>query len=447
MMNYFADAAFEFEASPLETIILEETHIERARQLTRPIQNEARQWQTYLNALALFAFEEWLLERAPEFCIVQEQASIFKPQYANVIDAVCNLKQGEFKLCLLATGSLTDKAIAFPRAIIDLPEFTAHFYVVVEVIEELEQAKIQGFVRYDHLMEYCRLRQLQAEPNWTYRLPLAWFESNSDELLHCLRFLKPGAIALPPIPTHPPATLPVIQAELEVLLPQLQSPECKLWDVLTWEQGAALLTNSELLNQLLLIPPEAKETPQKLVNTENMLQLLKEPIVNVGLWLRDEIDEFAQKLSWVLLPTFAPEAVPLRSPTQELEVILEQLERGGSKIPLVARGAYSDFKLAENSLRLYAVTWPRLSPENLPAWSLLLILGATPATSLLCSVKLLLSDASSDLLERVLEPNSDRTYIYAQVAGTPDETFTVTVATTQGASLTLPPFAFRPNKG
>jgi hypothetical protein len=445
-MNYFTDAAFEFEVSPLETILLEETHIERARELCRSIPNETQRWQVYLNALALFAFEEWLLECAPELPIEQEQCSIFKPQYVNVIETVCNLKVGGFNLCLMAMGSLSDNAIAFPQAAIDLPEFTAHFYVVLEVIEELEQARIQGFTRYDRLVERSRSHRLQAEPNWTYRLPLTWFESNIDELLHCLRFLKPEAIALPAIPTHPRAALSTLKANFSQLLPQLQSPDRKLWEVLTWEQGAALLTNSELLNRLFAIPQGEKERlPDEVTNTENVLQTLKEPIINVGLWLRDEIDELAQNLSWVLLPAFAPEAVPLRSPTQELEVMLKQLERTGATIPPVARGAYADFQLAENSLRLYAVTWPRLVPKNIQAWTFLLILGATPGTSLSCGVKLLVSDETKVLLERVLEPKTEESYLYAQAVGTWEEEFSVTLTTTLGASLTLPPFVFRPN--
>ncbi|HBL14147.1 MAG TPA: hypothetical protein DD379_22705 [Cyanobacteria bacterium UBA11162] len=441
-MNYFTDAAFEFETSPLETILLEETLIEQARELCCSIQNETRYWQAYLNTLALFAFEEWLLERAPELPIKREHCSIFQPRYANIIEAVFNLKVGEFKLCIMAMGSLTDKAIAFPRAVIELPEFAAHFYVVLEVIEELDQATLQGFIRYDRLIACSRSHPLQAEPNWTYRLPLTWFESNTDELLRCLRFLEPDAIALPPIPTHPRAVLSTLQAEFSRLLPQLQSHEGKLWEILTWEQAAALLTNSELLNQLFTIPQGENE---QVSNIENKLQTVKEPIVNVGLWLRDEIDELAQKLSWVLLPAFAPEAVPLRSPTQELEVILKQLERTGTTIPPVARGAYTDFKLAENSLRLYAVTWPRLVPKNIQVWTLLLILGAEPGTSLSCGVKLLVSDETQVLLERVLEPKTEEFYLYAQAVGRWDEEFTVTLSTPLGASVTFPPFVFRPN--
>jgi hypothetical protein len=442
MMNYFTDAALEFEAQPLDTILLEDTQIEQAINLSHAIQNENQQWQTYLNALALFAFEEWLLERAPELPIDKQECSIFKLPYANVISAVCNLKVGEFKICLMAIGSLTERTIAFPRATIELPQFIPHFYVVLTVTEELEQATIQGFVRYDQLMERLNLCQLKAETNWNYRLPLAWFENNLDELLHCLRFVKPADISLPKVAN----CVSIKPSKIEELLPQMQSSEGQLWQVLNWQQGAAVLSNYDLLNRLLDIHQKPEESSSKeLTNAENRLQIIKEPIVNVGLWLRDEIDDFAKKLSWVLLPAFAPEAVPLRSPTQELEVILKQLERNGTKISPVARGAYQDFKLAENSLRLYAVTWSRFLPENIPAWTLLLILGTTPGTSLSGCVKLILSDEAGVLLEKILAPHADETYLYAQTVGTWDEEFSVTLTTQQGTSLTLPPFVFRPN--
>ena len=224
-------------------------------------------------------------------------------------------------------------------------------------------------------------------------------------------------------------------AQFEPLIPQLRSDDWELWEVLTWQQAVAIFTNSELRQWLLNPKPTASTT----------LQRLQEPLVNVGLWLNDEIDEFAQKLSWVLLPALTPDTVPLRSPTQELNVLLQQLERTGKAIPPIARGGYTDFMLEDNSLRLYAITWSLISPDNLPAWTLLLILGATPGTRLSQSIKLFLSDLNSILIERVLEPNSEETYIYAQVGGTVDEAFTVILSNEFGASLTLPPFVFRPN--
>jgi len=438
-MNYSTNSTVDFEALRLETITLGETEVNQAIKLSSQVQKEGQRWQTYLNTLALFGFEQWLGGRAPEIDVEQEKCSVFQPPYANVIPAVFNLKVGEFKLCLMARGSLTDDAIAFPRAVIDLPEFVAHFYVILEVTEELEQVTIQGFIRYDELIEQASTVKLPAETDWTYQLPLAWFESNPDKLLLYLRCLEPAAITLPTIPQQTSAALPELQAKFSQLLPQLQSPDCELWQVLTWEEGAALLTNAELLDKLVAIPQEETVTP-----TEKMLQLIKEPIVNVGRWLQDEMDEFTQQLDWVLLPAFSPEVVPLRSPTQELEAILKQLERQGKNIPTIARGAYQDFQLAKISLRLYAVTWICSSPENLPEWTLLLILGAQPGTKIPQVIKLLLSDETEILLERVLEPHTEETYIYAQVVGTWEEEFNVTI-TSQDTSLTLPAFAFRPN--
>jgi hypothetical protein len=446
MMNYFVDAAFEFEELPIETITLEATHINQAIKLSQKIQSEVRQWQTYLNTLALFGFEEWLTERAPDLPFNRKNSSIFNLHYANTIDAVFNLNIGEFKICLITMGSFTDQVVAVPRAMIDLSEFAAHFYVVMEVIEELAQVNLLGFLRYDYLMQQFQSHPLQAEPNWTYQLPLSWFEDDSNQLLGYLRLLKPEAIALPSPPSQSSVVPPKIEAELETLLPHLQSPDCHWWDVLSWEYGAVLLTHSSLLHRIFgTTQQEPERTHKAKFNPNHRTQCFKPPMVNVGLWLHDEIDEWTRKLSWVLLPAFAPEAVPLRSPIQELEVILKQLERSGNSVPVIARGAYQDLTLAEHSLRLYAITWPRLSPENIPAWTLLLILGVTPGTTLPYGVKLRLNDDNDVLLERTLEPHSEETYLYARVAGTWDEKFNVTLSTTQGTSLTLPPFVFRPN--
>ena len=164
------------------------------------------------------------------------------------IEAACNLKVGKFKVCLVAIGTATDEVVALPRAVIDLPEFTAHFYVVVEIIEELEQATIHSFLRYDQLLKRQRSVNLIPEPDWTYNLPLAWFETNVDDLLLYLRCLEPHAIPLPKT-----SSLPVSNSRreaVEVLLSQTDSLDGELWQVLTWEQGAIMLTTPDLLYSL-----------------------------------------------------------------------------------------------------------------------------------------------------------------------------------------------------
>lgn len=434
------DVPLDFTALPAEAIALEPNQIDQAVQLSHSIGSEAQQWQIYLNALALLGFEQWLSERAAELPINREHCSVLQPQYANVMEAVCNLRVGEFNLCLIAIGSLTDEIIDLPRAVVDLPEFTVHFFVVLEILEEQEQAKVWGFLRHDQLIALRQSVNLQAERDWTYALPAAWFDCNPDHLLLYLRCLEPAAIPLPQAPTNRLATLAAMQAELMALLPQLQSPDTQLWQVLTWEQGAAVLTNSELLDWLYQL--QTKNTPSLTRRLTDVLQLLT-PAVNLGRWLRDELDEIAQSFSWVLLPSLPAAAAPLRSPGEEIDVILTQLGRMGMVIPPQARGGYKDLSLAEIPLRIYIVTWLH-SPENVPEWTLLLILGAQSGYNLPRGTQLCVSDQTSVLLERVLEQTDD-SHLYARVVGTWHEKFLVTIALGNGTALTLPPFTFYPN--
>lgn len=445
----YADILIDFEVLPAEAIALHPECIDQAVQLSSRIASETRQWQTYLNALALFGFEQWLSERASEIPVNQEHCSILQPQYANVIEAVCNLRVGEFNLCLLTTGTLTDEVV-IPRAAIDLPEYTAHFYVVLEVQEEQEQATIRGFLRHDQLVDLRQSVNLQAEQDWTYELPRSWFDSDLDHLLLYLRCLEPAAIPLPPVPNNRCSALSGMQAELMAKLPQLQSPDCPLWQVLTWEQAAAVLTSPDLLDWLYHLQIDEQSPSSHL---SELLQRLTQRVVNVGLWLRDELDEFAQSLSWVLLPV-TPATAALRSlnvsatkwPTEEFEAIIAGLKSTGMEIPPDARGAYQELKLAEIPLRLYAVTWPLLSQGNIPEWTLLLVLGTQSDTDLPHGLKLQVSDQTSVLVERVLEQNTDVTYLFTRVVGTWDEIFLVTISLMNGEALTLPLFAFLPEQ-
>ncbi|HEY9692386.1 MAG TPA: DUF1822 family protein [Oculatellaceae cyanobacterium] len=434
--NYI-DTLFDCETLSTDTIQLNPSQINTALQFSSQIKSENKQWQAYLNALGMLAFQEWMRDRADDLTLNLQNSIAHQPQYANIIEAICNLEVGKFKVCLIAVGTASDEVVVVPRAVIDLPQFTAHFYVVVEVIEEIEQATIHNFLRYDQLLEKRRSTNLMPDPDWTYNLPLDWFENNIDDLLLYLRCLSPDAITLPPVTNLTASQVQSIH-EIKSLLSSPNSINKELWEILTWEQGEVFLNTPNLINWLYN-PPEQKQL------SADSLQVVRDSIVNVSLWLRDEMDNFAQRLSWVLLPALAPQAVPLlRSPTEELQAITTQLQRTGQPIPPSARAAYQDFQIAQAQVRLYAVTWSLLSVENIREWSLLLVLGSTPSYNLPDGTSMIISDDTGVLVQRVLDRNSGDTYIYACVVGGWDETFTVAITLTNGASLTLPPFAFRP---
>lgn len=451
MINYSLSKSqmlFNFEAFSEETIELSPENINQAVELSFKIPNEQRQWRTYLNVLALSAFEEWLSLRAPEFNLNQEDCTILQPAIANVIDAVANLQVGEFKLCLITTSSFTDEEINVPRAVIDLPEFIPHFYVIVEVQEEQEAAVVKSFLSHEQLVNRRANVNLEAEEDWTYQLPLTWFEADPDRLLLFLRCLESTAISLPIISKSSPALLAEIISEVNSKSAQLQSPERHLWQFLTWEQGAIALNNQDLLTWLYQLQcGEISLTTNRTSiqqHLSDLVQLFTQPTVNVGRWLFNELDEFSQELSWVLLPNIvAPAIRETRSPMKEIELISKQLRHKGVEIPKSAHGAYRDLQLAEMPLRLYAVTWSMLT-DSQPEWTLLLILGAAPGTSLPSGLGLRVSDQTKILVEQQLDNQTQESYLFTSVIGNWDEKFVATISLEARIEQTLPPFGFNP---
>ncbi|MCP6763258.1 MAG: DUF1822 family protein [Fischerella sp. CENA71] len=433
------------EVLPVEAISISPGEIHNCIELAQAIPHQNNQWQTYLNALALFAFQKWLEERADELVINTEQCIIKKPYLASIIPAVGNLQVGEFKLCLIAIGNLTDEKVTFPRAVVDLPEFVPHFYVLVEVLEEQESAIVRGFLSYQQLQEKRTNINLQPDVNWIYQLPLTWFDFEPNTLLLYLRCLKPESIPLPSISANRTHLLSTMQTELTALLPQLHTLERELSDVLTWEQGTVVLTHSDLLNWVYKLQSKTGETRNcaSLQNhLKDIMKLLTQPAINVGRWLWDELDQLAQEYSWVLLPNLVP-AMAMRSPTEEFEAIRKQLQQHrGLEIPNQARGAYQDLLLAGIPLRLYAVTWHLISPADAPKWTLLLILGTASHENLPYDLQLRVSDQTGVLVEQKVKPENCDAYLFTRVVGSWDEKFVVSMSLVDGVELTLPPFKF-----
>ncbi|WP_421656664.1 DUF1822 family protein [Leptothermofonsia sp. ETS-13] len=385
------DFLTEMELLPEEAIALEPNHLMQAANLSSQV-NPERQWQVYLNALALFSFEQWLKRRSGVFSLNYQNCSLMHSSYAEAIPAVCNVEVNQFKLCLLAVGDW-DETVTIPAAAIDLPEFVAHFYVVLEVHEEQQQVIIQGVLRYDQLMRYQQAQPIQADAEQNYVIPYTWFEADPDSLLLYLRCLEPAAISLPTVASN-------------------QLPDLTHW-----------------------------------------LQFITQPAVNASLWLREQWDEVAQEFAWILLPPPAAASAlrsPItdsfqRSPGEEFEAIVQQLERNGLRLPTQARGAYRDWIMANIPLRLYAVVGDLPPVEGIPEWSLLLVLGAQPGANLPQGISLEVSDPTGVLVQRTLDTQTNADYLFTQVAGTWDEKFLVRITLPDGERLTLPPFTFQPN--
>lgn len=395
-----------------EIINLKSAHFTEAIKRSLKNHNQSRQWQRYLQFLTYFACSEWLAEREPKLKINQDELITWQTQYTDVIDNAFNLSIGKFKVCLIPNLDFSDVEVTIPRALLDLPEFNSHFYIVIGIEEELELASIRGFLRYDEISQYQP--QLKPDLDWNYRLPLDWFHSDANELLLYLQCLSPAAITLPEIPRDRQNILATIQSELLTLLLQLRNSP--LYRVLTWKQGVAVLT------------------------TPDLLQIVTQPVVNVRLWLNHQLHQAIPELSWQVLAPFTPLLSANQTPEQELDNILTHIQTTHNiDIPPTAGRAYQEIQL-ECLLRLYAVTW--LLPDDNSGWNLLLILKTiTDNNSSTSGFTLRVIDKTEILVEEELQPQQ-QDYIFTLVEGSYDDQFLVNITSANGQTQTLPPLEF-----
>ena len=201
--------SIQIKAAKAKIIALEPEYFAKARDLSQQVTDERYRWQTYLNSLALLGFVEWLEEQIPNIKINPDNCSIFKPESTIITNTVYNLQVGEFKLCLIVVDNLIDaESISIPPNIIKSKKLAAHFYVLINVLEEEqgeeeeEEAEliVCGFLRYDELMKYyqssdIKIGEINSSSN--LHIPLSYFDPELNNLLLYTRFLKPNAIVLP----------------------------------------------------------------------------------------------------------------------------------------------------------------------------------------------------------------------------------------------------------
>ena len=205
----------EVELSP------EDYHL--AKQWSNKSTQEALNWQSYLNSLGIIALEHWLNER---------QKKLIGIRNINYLDQVAYIEINGFKLCLLSQEDYLEEQIILPKKFIDQPDLAAHFYGIVEVVEELETVILRG------ISQRQRLTYHPQDSNH-YRISLHDFDSELNHFLADCRYLQPTAIPLP-------------QNQIKVASEAISETVTKLGQ---WLEG--IVTESwQTLDQLLM--PEAQ---------------------------------------------------------------------------------------------------------------------------------------------------------------------------------------------
>ncbi|MGK7886443.1 MAG: DUF1822 family protein [Crocosphaera sp.] len=167
-----------------EEIWLEEEDYDLAQELSEIEGTEEQKWQAYINLLGIFALERWLKDGINN----QEIQRLL-----DTIDTHAYLQQKEFKFCLITEEDFLQEGMIINQKIINNPDYVAHFYVAMEVLEEDESAILRGFISYDKLTQLS----LPTFEKDTYWLSLDYLDPEPNHLLMTCKYLDPSVIPLP----------------------------------------------------------------------------------------------------------------------------------------------------------------------------------------------------------------------------------------------------------
>jgi hypothetical protein len=294
-----------------QTIVLESEHFQQAVEWSDRLPTEMAQWKTYLNWLMLFGFQTWLHQRAPDLVLEAEHCSIANPAVATLLDAVSNLEIAGFKVCLIRLERGEEKTVTVPRAVVDLPEFIAHFYVLVDVLEEEEEVTIYRVLGYERLTEWQKSHPLRPLADWTYAIPFDWFDPELTPLVVSLRCGDIYRASLPEVPRRSPLPSHGWTALTDRLSHSHPSQQ-PLWAGLTWEQGATVLTNPDLiqwfyqqaLDQEPMQTSTAASPATRALSTieSHPAQPLLSSLINLSQWFQNQVEVGWQAVEALLDP-------------------------------------------------------------------------------------------------------------------------------------------------
>ena len=176
-----------FDSLKPTTVNLSPADMDWAFQTSQRTKNSADQWPSFLRALALKGYQQWLEAGTTETTVSYEA----EPPPAGV-----NCYVGEFRLCLVVQGNLCDGVVEVPKATLESGAGFAHLYVLIEVQEEAQRVTVLSGLRRDRLLIYQQITPLEISADKdSYTLPIQYFDTPPEELLLYLSCLSSQAFS------------------------------------------------------------------------------------------------------------------------------------------------------------------------------------------------------------------------------------------------------------
>jgi hypothetical protein len=432
----------ELDPDPLdpEIISLEPAMLEQASILSAQIPNECHRWQVYINALGLYAFEEWFLENNQVLELDKSECSLLNPSYANLLPIVCNLNVNQFRLSLIVVESPLDEIISVPRFTVENPIFSSHFYVLLEVQEEQEQAILRGYLRYDQMINQSILIDSGRQSYHSY--PWQSFDNRPYHLFYCAQFLQSSDYYLP---KHQKKWQEVFAQSSHLIdaLPwqDIISKQVSIVDLLTYEQLELFLYCPPFVQLLYLVQSQRFSVEVITQHIQTIVSIFTQPVVNFTQWLQGHVEQLNENISNLWTDPQPLTYGAMRRTTNAFEQAINFIQ-SKEKFQIPESAQFTQTVIANSDLDLYIVTWLLPSQEE---WSMLAVLVAKPGAVLLeeTSLHAWLKDDARFWVDTVSsDVNGLFDHLYLILEGRLDEAFILSVQSPHQLPTILPAFAW-----
>lgn len=280
-------------------ILLEESQIKNSRQYIKKHQNLPQYQNTYQLILGCFGLQNWINQYYLDVdfyfdqqALLNESKFLFTPFFNQLIF-------GQFTASLVLTEDYLSDFIIIPKIAVDLPQFSTHFYIAVDILEESGEVIILGLVRRDEIVRSKKNIQY-SETEQGYIVPISAFDSDFASLYTYVKYLNPQKIPLPEaLPEKDASIIASLERKIASFLNQPKLEESYIWEYLqlTWAETSAFFERGDLLESIknsLLKTTLSQEINNELKTT---LKAVSQKAINLFTWFEDQLDSAAKFLT------------------------------------------------------------------------------------------------------------------------------------------------------
>lgn len=289
-------------------IQIRDDQIKNALQFSKKYRSYPQYSGIYNLMIGLASLENWIQQYYLPINFDFHKHSFTNESHCLFTSFISGLKLGKFQGCLLIRDDSFSDLIEIPEVAVNSPIFSAHFYLVAEIIEEIfepndedeyseypPQVNILGFMRRDEIINLKK--NIQYAEDGYYQIPIIALDPDFSNLYTYAEYLKYEKI---PLALETQSVTQFILAGLKQKINRFLSKPYFTGDSIWGELGLTPEETQEFFNQESL-QNQLRESLEIYIQkqTNDSLVLFKNQVINLYSWFTGELDQAAQSIGFL----------------------------------------------------------------------------------------------------------------------------------------------------